>query len=39
VNGSPGMDAALDRPWLVAAALAVVAGALKAEDPAPSPSR
>ena len=31
--------AALDRPSAVAVALAVVAGALKAGDPVPSPSR
>jgi hypothetical protein len=31
--------AALDRPSAVAVALAVVADALKAEDPVPSPSR
>jgi hypothetical protein len=31
--------AAPDRPWAVAVALAVVAGALNAEDPVRSPSR
>ena len=31
--------AAADRPSAVAVALAVLAGALKAEDPVPSPSR